>query len=90
MHSLREHYVRTVRPGCDTLEERRAEAVALVGDRAVRVWRLYLAGAALAFEESRMGVDQILAGPPRRRRGESGLPRDRRTTWYATAARPGD
>lgn len=27
----------------------------------VRVWRLYLAGGALAFEEGRMGVDQILA-----------------------------
>lgn len=27
----------------------------------VRVWRLYLAGSALAFEEGRMGVDQILA-----------------------------
>jgi cyclopropane-fatty-acyl-phospholipid synthase len=25
------------------------------------VWRLYLAGGALAFEEGRMGVDQILA-----------------------------
>jgi cyclopropane-fatty-acyl-phospholipid synthase len=28
------------------------------------VWRLYLAGAALAFEEGRMGVDQILAVRP--------------------------
>ena len=26
-----------------------------------RMWRLYLAGGALAFEEGRMGVDQILA-----------------------------
>jgi cyclopropane-fatty-acyl-phospholipid synthase len=25
------------------------------------VWRLYLAGGALTFEEGRMGVDQILA-----------------------------
>jgi cyclopropane-fatty-acyl-phospholipid synthase len=25
------------------------------------VWRLYLAGGRLAFEEGRMGVDQILA-----------------------------
>jgi cyclopropane-fatty-acyl-phospholipid synthase len=28
------------------------------------VWRLYLAGGALAFEEGRMGVDQILAVRP--------------------------
>jgi cyclopropane-fatty-acyl-phospholipid synthase len=27
----------------------------------VRVWRLYLAGGALAFEDGQMGVDQILA-----------------------------
>jgi cyclopropane-fatty-acyl-phospholipid synthase len=26
-----------------------------------RVWRLYMAGGALTFEEGRMGVDQILA-----------------------------
>jgi hypothetical protein len=32
----------------------------------VRVWRLYLAGGALAFEEGRMGVDQILARRPQR------------------------
>jgi cyclopropane-fatty-acyl-phospholipid synthase len=25
------------------------------------MWRLYLVGSALAFEEGRMGVDQILA-----------------------------
>jgi cyclopropane-fatty-acyl-phospholipid synthase len=31
-----------------------------------RVWRLYLVGGALAFEEGRMGVDQILAARPRR------------------------
>ena len=30
----------------------------------VRVWRLYLAGGALAFEQGRMGVDQILAVKP--------------------------
>ncbi|MGH3466177.1 MAG: SAM-dependent methyltransferase, partial [Thermocrispum sp.] len=29
-----------------------------------RVWRLYLAGGSLAFEENRMGVDQILAVRP--------------------------
>jgi len=32
----------------------------------VRVWRLYLVGGALAFEQGRMGVDQILATRPRR------------------------
>lgn len=32
----------------------------------VRVWRLYLAGGAVAFEQGRMGVDQILAARPSR------------------------
>jgi|GEM_PF-4649765 len=43
------------------LEERWAEAVELVSVETARVWRLYLAGGALAFEQGRMGVDQVLA-----------------------------
>ena len=39
---------------------------AILSDEQVRVWRLYLAGGALAFEEGRMGVDQILAVRPQR------------------------
>ena len=30
------------------------------------MWRLYLVGGSMAFRDGRMGVDQILAGPPRR------------------------
>lgn len=76
VHSLREHYVWTVRPWLDTLQERRAEAVALIGEEQWRVWLLYLAGAALAFEENRMGVHQMLLVRPDDR-GRSGLPRGR-------------
>jgi cyclopropane-fatty-acyl-phospholipid synthase len=77
VHSLREHYVWTVRPWLDTLQDRRAEAVALVGEEQWRVWLLYLAGASLAFEENRMGVHQVLAVRPDAD-GRSGLPRARR------------
>jgi cyclopropane-fatty-acyl-phospholipid synthase len=76
VHSLREHYVWTVQPWLDTLRERRAEAVVLIGEEQYRIWVLYLAGAALAFRENRMGVHQILLvrpGPD----GTSGLPRAR-------------
>jgi cyclopropane-fatty-acyl-phospholipid synthase len=45
----------------NTLESRYDEFVALLGDEIARVWRLYLAGGRLAFEEGRMGVDQIAA-----------------------------
>jgi cyclopropane-fatty-acyl-phospholipid synthase len=65
VESLREHYVRTVAYWIDTLETHQAEFTAMVGDERVRVWRLYLVGGALSFEEGRMGVDQILAARPR-------------------------
>ncbi|MEV6907688.1 cyclopropane-fatty-acyl-phospholipid synthase family protein [Amycolatopsis sp. NPDC051071] len=61
VHALREHYVRTVRAWEKTLEANWADVVALIGEPGARVWRLYLVGGALAFEENRMGVDQILA-----------------------------
>jgi cyclopropane-fatty-acyl-phospholipid synthase len=64
VQALREHYVTTVRRWIDTFEARYAEFVALVGEEVARVWRLYLVGGALAFEEGRMGVDQILARRP--------------------------
>ncbi|MDT0300921.1 cyclopropane-fatty-acyl-phospholipid synthase family protein [Streptomonospora sp. DSM 45055] len=61
VHALREHYVRTARAWAAELERRWDEVAALMGAETARVWRLYLAGGALAFEEGRMGVDQILA-----------------------------
>ena len=61
VHVLREHYVRTIRAWLDSFERRYDEVVELVGPEHARVWRLYLAGGALAFEQNRMGVDQILA-----------------------------
>jgi cyclopropane-fatty-acyl-phospholipid synthase len=59
--AMREHYARTAEHWLATLENRFDEFVALLGDEVARVWRLYLAGGRLAFEEGRMGVDQILA-----------------------------
>ncbi len=64
VQAMREHYPRTVRAWADTLEQRWDEAVDLVGEQTARVWRLYLAGGALAFTENRMGVDQVLLVRP--------------------------
>lgn len=72
VHALREHYVRTVRAWQHELERRWPEAVRLIGEERARVWRLYLAGGANAFEENRMGVDQILSVRPAPS-GRSGL-----------------
>lgn len=79
VHSLREHYVWTVRPWLDTLQERKAEAIALIGAEQYRVWLLYLAGASLAFDENRMGVHQMLMVRPDPL-GRTGLPRGRTST----------
>ncbi|MEA5363644.1 cyclopropane-fatty-acyl-phospholipid synthase family protein [Amycolatopsis sp., V23-08] len=76
VHAMREHYVWTVRAWADTLEENWADVVALIGETGARVWRLYLVGGALAFEENRMGVDQILSVRPDVN-GVSGMPATR-------------
>jgi cyclopropane-fatty-acyl-phospholipid synthase len=61
VRAMREHYARTIDAWANTLEQRWAEVSARVGTGWARVWRLYLAGSALAFEEKRMGVDLIMA-----------------------------
>ena len=69
-------------PGVDRAPSRRRwdrRGRARRGSRGARMWRLYLVGAALAFEENRMGVDQILLGRvPRRRVGPACRPRGSR------------
>ena len=64
VHALREHYVRTVDAWYGTFEDNWDRVVEMVGEEVARVWRLYLVGGALAFEEGRMGVDQILMVRP--------------------------
>ncbi|MFE9931910.1 class I SAM-dependent methyltransferase [Streptomyces sp. NPDC005533] len=78
--SLREHYTATIDAWRDTLEQRWGDVEALVGETTGRVWRLYLAGASLAFAERRMGVDQILAVRPTRE-GTAAMPATP-TSWY--------
>ncbi|MEP7026565.1 MAG: cyclopropane-fatty-acyl-phospholipid synthase family protein [Actinomycetota bacterium] len=73
VEAMREHYPPTIRAWLGNLEWQWDEAVALIGRESARVWRLYLAGGALAFEEGRMGVDQILAVRPATG-GHSGFP----------------
>jgi cyclopropane-fatty-acyl-phospholipid synthase len=61
VQAMRPHYVRTIRAWQDNFEDKRPEVEAILTPEQVRMWRLYLVGSALAFEEGRMGVDQILA-----------------------------
>ncbi|KJK57875.1 SAM-dependent methyltransferase [Saccharothrix sp. ST-888] len=61
VESLREHYALTLREWVANLEANWTEAVQLVGRGRARVWRLYMAASALAFEENRIGINQVLA-----------------------------
>lgn len=71
VESLREHYALTLRAWGANLERRWDEAVAEVGPARARVWQLYMAGCALAFETGGTQVHQVLAVAPDG--GSSGL-----------------
>ena len=65
VESLRRHYARTLQLWSERLEQRLDEAARLVPERALRIWRLYLAGCAYAFEREWINLHQILAVRPR-------------------------
>ena len=62
VESLRPHYARTLWHWVERLEARRDAAVAAVGDKLYRVWRVYMAGSAQSFERGWLSVYQALAG----------------------------
>lgn len=66
VQSLREHYGRTLRAWVANLEDEWDRAQRFVGPGRARVWRLYLAGSAIAFEQNRTSVHQVLAVRPHR------------------------
>jgi cyclopropane-fatty-acyl-phospholipid synthase len=61
LESLREHYALTLRRWVANLEADPVRAARLAGPGRARVWRLYMAACALAFERNRIGVNQVLA-----------------------------
>ncbi len=61
VEALRPHYAMTLRHWVRRLEARRAEALSHVSEARYRVWRLYMAGCAVQFENGAIGVYQILA-----------------------------
>ncbi len=64
VESLRLHYARTLRFWSDRLEAKLDEAGRLVPERALRIWRLYLAGCSYAFAKGWINLHQILAVKP--------------------------
>jgi cyclopropane-fatty-acyl-phospholipid synthase len=58
---LRSHYARTLGLWSERFEPRLGEAVAASSERTARIWRLYLAGCAHAFEQRWISIYQVLA-----------------------------
>jgi cyclopropane-fatty-acyl-phospholipid synthase len=81
VQALREHYALTLRAWVANLESQWSQAVRLTSAGRARVWRLYMAASALAFEQGRIGVNQVLAVKTRRD-GTSGMP-PTRAAWLA-------
>jgi len=62
--NLRPHYARTLWSWVERLESRQGEAIKLIGEHKYRIWRIYMAGSAYAFERNWMALFQILGGKP--------------------------
>jgi cyclopropane-fatty-acyl-phospholipid synthase len=75
VEALRMSYALTLRRWVANLEANRDEVIRLVGDRVYRIWRVYMAGSAVSFERSAIGVYQLLLSDPARpwTYGRSGL-----------------
>ncbi|MDI3386658.1 cyclopropane-fatty-acyl-phospholipid synthase family protein [Streptomyces sp. B-S-A8] len=61
VQAIREHYALTLRQWVANLEAAWPQALRLVSPGRARVWRLYMAASALAFERNRIGVNQVVA-----------------------------
>ncbi|MCU1392911.1 MAG: SAM-dependent methyltransferase [Ilumatobacteraceae bacterium] len=77
VESLREHYATTLRAWVANLEADWDRAVELVGLARAKIWRLYMAGSAVGFEDGGIAIHQAL-GVVRSPDGSSGMPRHRR------------
>jgi cyclopropane-fatty-acyl-phospholipid synthase len=64
VESLREHYARTLRGWVANLEASWDQAVALVGEPRAKIWRLYMAGSAIGFEDGGIAIHQVLGVVP--------------------------
>ncbi len=64
VESLRLHYARTLDFWSERLEAQLEQAKRMVPERALRIWRLYLAGCAYGFRHNWINLHQILASKP--------------------------
>ncbi len=60
VESLRRHYARTLDIWAENFEAKSEQAKKLVDDEKFRIWRVYLAGCAYAFENDDVSIYQIV------------------------------
>jgi cyclopropane-fatty-acyl-phospholipid synthase len=70
---LRPHYAKTLDLWSGNFERVFAEAVAASSQRTARIWRIYLAGCAYAFEQRWISIHQVLASR-QKKPGRADLP----------------
>lgn len=63
VESLRRHYARTLTCWSQTFEAKAERLRAMVPERIWRIWRVYLAGCAWAFEHDQISIFQVLCRP---------------------------
>jgi len=80
---LRPHYLRTLELWGAAYERNFAAAAAEAGDRTARIWRLYLAGCAHAFEQRWISIYQVLASR-QEKPGRADLPLTREWMYRQT------
>jgi cyclopropane-fatty-acyl-phospholipid synthase len=80
VESLRRHYMRTTQLWSEAFEAHTAQIKPLVDEKRWRIWRIYLAGCAWAFEHDEVSIYQVIC----RAAGENaaGLPWSRRWIYW--------
>ena len=66
IESLRSSYALTLQHWVSNLEKNREAAIEIAGEKTYRIWRLYMAGSAVAFERATISVYQLLLSDPAR------------------------
>ncbi|MEO9190628.1 MAG: cyclopropane-fatty-acyl-phospholipid synthase family protein [Acetobacteraceae bacterium] len=64
VEDLRPHYPRTLLHWVRRVQASEAQAIAAAGAERYRIWRMYMAGMAYAFDAGWLGVAQVLAAKP--------------------------
>jgi cyclopropane-fatty-acyl-phospholipid synthase len=80
VENLREHYELTLRNWVEGLQKNKAALLNIVPEATYRIWLLYTAGSAAAFQSGRIAIHQVLLS--RLDRGRSRMPLVRED-WYA-------